>query len=327
MTSSSLPQQFAAALDGLIAQVKDDRSILAAILCGSLAHDTVWRKSDIDLVLVTVDGVPLDPSGFALNADGVNVHASLMTRTQFRRIVEGAVHNSFMHSLLAKGRLLYAHDESVADLCGRLQALGERDIELQLLRAATNALGPIDKAHKWMLTRGDLDYASLWILYAATPLAQVEVFSAKLLADREVIPQAMTLNPTFFRVIYTDLLNTPKTRPRVQAALDAVDGYVAARAPALFKPLLDHLRDTGEARSATEIDRHFERHCGLGGVTTACEYLADRGLVAKVSTPVHLTRKSHVAVQELAFVWTEVPRDRAAPARARPAARARRAHR
>ncbi len=38
---------------------------------------------------------------------------------------------------------------------------------------------------------GDLDYTALWILYAATPLAQVEVIGARLLLDREVLPQAM----------------------------------------------------------------------------------------------------------------------------------------
>ena len=48
-------QQFTAALDALVEQIKEDRSILAAILCGSLSHDTVWAKSDIDLVLVTID--------------------------------------------------------------------------------------------------------------------------------------------------------------------------------------------------------------------------------------------------------------------------------
>ena len=35
--------------------MKEDRSVLAAILCGSLSHDTVWAKSDIDLALVTID--------------------------------------------------------------------------------------------------------------------------------------------------------------------------------------------------------------------------------------------------------------------------------
>ena len=41
----------------------------------------------------------------------------------------------------------------------------------------------------------------------------------------------------------------------------------------------------------------------MEGVTTACEYLADQGLIGKVSTPVQLTRKSNVLVQELAFVY------------------------
>src|SRR5213082_1896135 len=107
------PQKFAAALDALVEQVKRDRSILAAILCGSLSHDTVWEKSDIDLALVTIDDKLVERSGLSLNAGGVNVHVSLMPRTQFRKTVEGAVHNSFMHSLLAKGRLLYTHDESI----------------------------------------------------------------------------------------------------------------------------------------------------------------------------------------------------------------------
>ena len=53
--NESTRQQFNQALDALVEQVKEDHSILAAVLCGSLSHDTVWAKSDIDLVLVTVD--------------------------------------------------------------------------------------------------------------------------------------------------------------------------------------------------------------------------------------------------------------------------------
>ena len=53
--AESIRKKFTEALDELVAQVKKDRSILAAILCGSLSHDTVWEKSDIDLALVTID--------------------------------------------------------------------------------------------------------------------------------------------------------------------------------------------------------------------------------------------------------------------------------
>ena len=301
MPAGSLQQKYTAALDALVAQIQEDRSILAAVLCGSLSHDTVWEKSDIDLVLVTIDDRKVQSSSLALYADGVNVHANLVPRTEFRRTVEGSVRNSFVHSLLTKGRLLYTHDPTIADLCATLSSIGARDTEVQLLRAATSALPSIDKAHKWFVTRGDLDYTALWILYAATPLARIEVIGRRLLADREVIPQALALNPEFFKLIYVDLLNARKTRRAVQEALEAADRYIADREASLFAAVIDYLRDAGEARSATDIEAYFTRNLDVSGVIGACEYLADRGVIGKAATPVHLTKKSHVQVQELAF--------------------------
>ncbi|MEK7834066.1 MAG: hypothetical protein AAB401_23465, partial [Acidobacteriota bacterium] len=125
MANESIQQKFTDALNALIEQVKEDRSILAAMLCGSLSYDKVWAKSDVDLVLVTMDDRKVEAGGLSLYADGVNVHAMLLSRTEFRRTVEGSASNSFMHSFLAKGRLLYTHDQTIADLCARLQAIGE----------------------------------------------------------------------------------------------------------------------------------------------------------------------------------------------------------
>jgi hypothetical protein len=100
---SSIHVQFANALDDLVAQLKLDKTILA------------------------VDGKKTDCSSLALYARGVNVHAFLMPRMEFRKTVEGTVRNSFMHSLLAKGRRLYTHDETLVHLCAQLHKIGDRD--------------------------------------------------------------------------------------------------------------------------------------------------------------------------------------------------------
>ncbi len=306
MSIQSIQQTFTAALDTLVAELKADRTVLAAVLCGSLSHDTVWEKSDIDLMLVTVDdrAATRERAGVvSLNADGVNIHAWLVQRAEFRKIVEGAIQNSFLHALLVKGRLLYTHDPTIADLCATLGKLGDRDRQLQRFRAATHVLPSMYKARKWFVTRGDLDYTALWILYTATPLAQIEVIGAGQIAHREVIPQALKVNPALFKIVYTDLLNTPKTKARVQAALTTVESYIAERSKTLFAPVIDYLREVGDARSCTEIDAHFERNFDVGGVSLACEYLADEGLIGKASTPVRLTKKSNIDVQELAFFY------------------------
>ena len=300
---TSTHDQFSRALEALIVKIKEDRSILAAVLCGSLSHDTVWDKSDIDLVLVTIDEKKLSEEGLALYADGINVHALLMSRTDFRKLVEGSLRSSFFHSFLAKGRLLYTHESGIAALCERLHSMGERDIRIQLLNAAGSTLPAVYKAHKWFRTRGDLHYAALWILHAANGLARIEVLGARQLADREVLPQAAKLNPAFFKLVYTDLLNNKKTTERVQEALTAIDNYLADRTSELFGLVIDYLQEIGEARSATEIDDHFRRNFGVGGVTGVCEYLSDRGLLGKAPLPVRLTRKSNINVDELAFFY------------------------
>jgi hypothetical protein len=309
MDSASVQQNFVDAVDQLVAQVRDDRSILAAVLCGSLSYDTVWAKSDVDLVFVTVDDRNPGSAGISLFANGVNVHAVLVSRAEFRKMAEGAIRNSFWHSFIARGRLLYTHDDSIAELLQRIGEIGERDTRIQLFRAATNVLPALNKARKFFTTREDLEYASLWILYTATPLAQLEVIGARQLADREVIPQAMKLNPALFTAIYTDLLNKKKTRQSVAAALDAIDGYLAARATELFAPLIEHLRDVGETRSCTEIENHFSRTFDVGNVTTACEYLADQNIIGKASVAIRLTKRSNVDVQELAFFAIEDAQD------------------
>jgi len=295
--------RFSAALDALVAQVKRDRSILAILLCGSLSHDVVWEKSDIDLLFVTVDDKHIKSSDLPIYADGVNVHALLVPRAEFRKMVDGALQHSFIHSFLSKGRLLYTHDDTIAALCERLREVGRSDTALQLFRAAAHALPFVDKARKWFVTRRDLDYSALWILYAATPLAQIEVISRRLVPDREVIPQAAALNPALFEVIYTKLLNARKTAGAVSTALDTIDAYLRQRAPTLFRPVLDHLREVGEARSSRDLEDHFTRHMNLGGVTLVCEYLADLGLLGKASAPVKLTPRSTAEVQELAFYY------------------------
>ena len=126
----AIRRRFMAALDALVEQLKTDRSVVAVLLGGSLSHDTVWAGSDIDLVLVTVDDRKPEDAVVCLVADGVNVHAHVMPRAEFRRVADGAVRHSFMHSFLAKGRLVYTHDPTIEALCARLIEMGSSDQQL-----------------------------------------------------------------------------------------------------------------------------------------------------------------------------------------------------
>jgi hypothetical protein len=133
-------ERFERALNELVELVREDRHILAAILGGSLSHDQVWEKSDIDLVLIRTDEKKgEDRKALALTVDGVNNHTMIWSRDQFRKAIEGKTRNSFEHSFFAKARLLYTHDPTIEQSMADLGMIGDRHcVGIRLKRRDVN---------------------------------------------------------------------------------------------------------------------------------------------------------------------------------------------
>ena len=296
----ALRRQYEEALQAFLEKVQLDPYVLAAILFGSLAYDEVWEKSDIDVMLVGREEKHVERS-FCLVENGINIHAFITSRGKFKRMIEGALQSSFVHSSFSKSRLLFTRDETLRELYENKDHLGSRDREVQLLRAGTGVLPPLMKAEKWFHVKKDLNYSFLWVMKLVEGLAQIEVFLKGEIAGREVIQQALRLNPSFFEAVYSDFIHQKKTVRTVQAALGLINQYLDDRLDALFGPVLAYLSEADGVRSATEVEDHFNKQMNIEGVTTACEWLADRGVIRKVASPMRLTDKSRVSFEEAAF--------------------------
>jgi|SRR5579871_5155809 len=299
---AAIQQRYENALDALIEKVREDHTILAAILLGSLAYDTVWEKSDIDLLLITHEA-KLNRESYVLVEDGIIIHAYLQTRSTFKRTLEGAVHSSFMHSLLMKGRILFSRDDTLQELFENRHHIGARDREIQLLRAGTWVIPSLQKAEKWFYVRKDLDYSFFWIMKTLDSLATIETLLHGEVTGREVVLQALRHNSGFFGNVYTDLIRQEKTPEAIEAALKAIHTYLCERTPVLFKPIFVFLSEAGGVRSATEINHYFRNQMNLECADMACEWLADEQYIQKVSSPLRLTEKSRVDVQEAAYYY------------------------
>lgn len=295
-------ERFEAALDALMEDVKRDDHILAAILCGSLSYDVVWDKSDIDLFLICTDDKKTSTHGLCLSEDDINIHATIQPRAEFRRQLEASIRNTFGHSMFARGRLLYSKDPSIDEIFSELAKIGAHDIQIQLMNSAQFALGLLYKAKKWLEVKDDPPYTARWIVETATQLGEVEVSLAGELVDREALTRALELRPQLFETIYLNLFTEEVEREALVKAIDAIDEYLEERAERLFEPILEYFGEQGgEPRSVTDISHYFRRNLGTHGVVLACEWLADIGLIERATTPVKLTTRSQVQVEEMAF--------------------------
>lgn len=301
-SQEAVRRRYMEALERFTARVRADSYIIAAILCGSLSYDTVWAKSDIDLVLVGRDERwPF--RSFFLVEDGINIHALLYSRGNFKRSLEQSLQSSFFSSYIAKSTLLFSLDPTIEEYYAGSRRLGAADRERGLLLAALDVLPALAKAEKWLVVKRDPAYCFQWLTYIVLGLARIEIIMAGEIPGRELVQQAMPFNPELFRALYFDLLDRPKDEPALRAALDRVTAYLDERTPTLFRPVLAYLAEAGGPRSMTEINAHFRTRLQEDAAGYVCEWLAERGVVRQIATPVRLTERSRATLDEAAYFY------------------------
>ena len=297
------------ALDNLTGTLEEDMYVLAAVLTSNLAEDNVWEKTTPYITLILRDGTKFKQQEYQLIEEGVPFRVQLDTRSNYRKLLDGTLQGSSLHSILAESRVLFSKDslfsvEGPANFCvGDPSCLqvGERDKHSQLLNAGANVTAILAKAEKWFHLKRDMDYTFLYLTYAVRELARIEVLMHNETPRRKVIYQALSHNPSFFKAVFTDLIDKQKDEAMLRDVLERMDVYLEDNLWTLFKPLLDFLKESGEERTITDIYTHFgSRQLAF---EMACEWLAQKEVIEQFSAPVRLTKDSQTSVEEPAYYF------------------------
>ena len=297
------------ALDNLTDTLREDMYILAAVLTSNLAEDNVWEKTTPHITLILRDGTKFKQKAYQLIEDGIPFRVQLHTRSDYRKLLDGTLQGSSLHSILAESGVLFSKD-SLFSVEGNANfrvgdpsclQVGERDKHSQLLNAAAQVAAILAKAEKWFHLKRDMDYTFLYLTYAVREVARIEVLMHGETPRRKVIYQALAHNPSFFNAVFTDLIDKQKDEAMLRDALERIDRYLEDNLQALFKPLLDFLEESGEERTITDIHTHFgKRELAF---ELACEWLAQKGIIEQFSAPIRLTKDSQTSVEEPAYYF------------------------
>jgi hypothetical protein len=301
---------FREALKTFVEKIKNDDQVIAAVLLGSLSYDQVWEKSDIDLKLVVHDQKLR--SGYSCFVEyDVPINTSIQTRNEFKRWMERSVQSSISHSMLVRSTLLFTKDASIGEYFEQIRFVGERDRQLQLVRLGSHAIGLLAKAEKWLHVKNDFTYSAFWIIKMVDLLSQIEVILNADVPMRESVLQALEYNPDFFHALYSEMVCKDVDEQKVIETLRCIHDYLSKRTESLFQPILAYLKEEAEIRTVTDILEKFSLliEMDTGSITTACDWLAEQGLLAKMEAETKATPKSRIVLAEPAYLFEfdEVP--------------------
>jgi uncharacterized protein len=302
--------RFETALGQFVERIMEDRYVLAVVQVGSLRLETIWERQALSLWIIEADGVtrriPSDGTDERvfriLVENGINVHAEVIPRSRFKKMVEGASRTAFSHNFFAERRIVASKDASIDGWFKKAHRVATKDQERELLAFSTWTIHAVLHARKRLEIKGDLALTSQDTLGAAHSVAHTEIIRRGEICEGEVIYRAIEGAPELFKTIYLDVLAKPKSRSTLTAALDAIDAYLDEHHEAHLKPLLYYLKKQNRVVPLSEISDHFAfSQVHPGHLEAACEWLEHKGLLEKVSAPFKLTKRSSDRVEEPAY--------------------------
>src|SRR5262245_49474703 len=303
-------ERFKVALKQFVVRIAEDRYVLALVLVGSLSAKTIWARESLALWIIEADGVsrrlPSDGNDERifriLVENGINIHAELIPRSRFKKMVEGASRTAFSCNFFAERRIVYSKDPSIESWFKKANTLATKDQERELLTFSTWTIHAHRHARRRLDLKGDLELAAQETLGAAHSVAHTEIIRRGEVWEQDVIYRAMEGAPDLFQTIYLDVLSKRKNRRVLSAALDAIDRYLDEHYQAHLKPLLDFLKKQNRVVPLSEIsDRFAFSQLHPWHLESACEWLERKGRLQKVSAPFKLTRRSQEQVEEPAY--------------------------
>jgi len=86
----------------------------------------------------------------------------------------------------------------------------------------------------------------------------------------------------------------------ISIAIQGIDRYLEQHLDIIKKPVISYMSDQ-EMKTITLITKHF--HSVGHFIIGIFDYLAEKGVIAKVSQTIRITPKSKLAVEEIAYVY------------------------
>src|SRR3954454_20235336 len=224
--------RFETALSQFIRRVEGDRYVLAVVLVRSLSEETIWARETLGLWIIEADGVsrrlPSDGEGqriFRIFVENnINIHAEVIPRSRFKKMVEGASRTAFSCNFFAHREIVYSKDASIESWFKKANSMATKDQERELLTFSTWTIHAHRHARKRLDIKGDLELAAQEVVWAAHGVAHTEIIRQGQVWEQDVIYRAIDGDPELFQTIYLEVLAKRKNRRVLSRALEAIDG-------------------------------------------------------------------------------------------------------
>lgn len=303
MENKQLRDKYDQTCNHFIERLKKDKYIEAVFIYGSYANGNLSDDSDIDAVIVGKDDKYPGFNAFCLVEDDICVNTLVFNRSSFK-MYSDTPSNREWKFMFNKSLLIYSTDDIYKEYWEKAQTLWKNDREILLMRTTGSVLSGIVK-RKHLKQKTSLERSFLSVYNITVEFCKLIVLLGNEIPYEIPIEQAIKINSYAVEKTYTRMIKEPANWDTYIQVVDYIERFIEEHVDLLFKFLFDYFKEnTGEV-SSSKIKKDMQNIMPVGEffMHSSLEWLTEKGILSKYSTPITIAKGSRILLDEGAYIY------------------------
>jgi predicted nucleotidyltransferase len=243
--------QYQRAFNGIIERLKNNDSVLAVMVFGSMVTGDLWDESDIDLFVV-LDKKHPDIENIYTEEKKIPVHIKLMSKNKFLQLHEEDLRGGFIHRIFASSRLVFSKDTEITARYDSGRYYPDLDRERWNMVYLGRLLKNIGVSKKYLYNNGIYTAYSAAVK-SAEDFANLYVNSSGYMISKDAMTMAMNLNDNFRKCVDELFFNKTNTEEAINNILNYLDKSINELIRTLSNLLISYMREEDRFLSAEDV--------------------------------------------------------------------------
>ncbi|QSX05757.1 hypothetical protein JYG23_14000 [Sedimentibacter sp. zth1] len=300
-------KKYSTILNNFKNKVIDSCCVKAIIVYGSYASSELWKKSNLNIWVITDMQNIKDKDQYSIEEDDVVLNIEVFAKDFLLYMLSSNQHKNFYNTVLHKCKLYYCVDNDIERLCVNRTSLAEEEKIKVLLREGCYAVSCLRKAEKILKHKQNLVLGYSIISRLVNHLAKIEVAMANQYNNEYVEDQAIKLNHDCFYSLYIDLINSKIQIMSLQNKLIKCNDYLTKRYKKIFNPLIKWMMTQQQDKTVSEINNYlydtYEIKNEENNLIDVYNYLYCKKILIKNFKSISLLDDSNEKYNEISFSY------------------------
>ncbi|MCL2591887.1 MAG: hypothetical protein FWD82_00855 [Defluviitaleaceae bacterium] len=291
------------ALDDFVEKVKKDKNVIGVLLAGSTYYNSINDESDVNIILVVVDG-SLERSSFMCIDNDIIFNIDVFERTQIVQNLSRQFGDMYRYSYLTNCEFVYCKDESFSDYLSEVKRVKKDAFDFSTFCDFSNILYRMSVIRKHLNTECGITYSQYTFVKISELLSKIEHTMQYKMFSQDVVLQAYCVDSDIIR-LFKELFLGEWNTDKCEYVLKILENYFDEHISIIQRPIINLYKKANKTiLTLHEIAGYFGFYAPF--LYLGCDYLAKKQILTKVTMPALLIKKGKIEIEEVAYLNNNV---------------------